>query len=382
MYAPKAPGNLLSVKRLTEQNLSVNFVENKCEIKLNDDIVAVGFLNGELFQLQEESIYSAKEQDERYCVHEWHKKLAHRNLNDINKMQKDGLLIKACNCSNICESCIKGKLSCKPFPKKSSSITEETFDIVVSDVCGPFPVDSVGGSRYFVTFIDVYSRYSKVFFIKNKSDVAENVKNYVKSVKTRFGKTPKVLRSDRGGEYMSSEVQDFLKEEGIEFECTVGYAPQQNGIAERKNRSLVEAARTMLNDSDLPKYWWAEAINTANYIQNRVTSQATNSIPYKRMFDESPKMNDLHKFGEDVFVKIPDVKRKKLDDKAIKMKFLGYDMNSKGYRLADVENKKVIVSREVKFINDNCVNFDLDIYKETEEGNSQDEKSRMRGKVM
>ena len=169
----------------------------------------------------------------------------------------------------------------------------------MSDVCGPFQEDSVGGSRYFVTFIDVFSRYSKVYFIKNKSDVADKVIEYVENVKTRFGKTPKVLRSDRGGEYTCGKVQDYLKKQGIEFQCTVGYAPQQNGIAERKNRSLVEAARTMMDDAKLPKRWWAEAVNTANYIQNRVVGQAASGIPYEMMFGETPKFEDLHKFGED-----------------------------------------------------------------------------------
>jgi len=364
MYAPKAPGNLLSVKRLTSENLTVHFKMNECQIRLNDDVVAVGKLRGGLYQLQEEQINAVQTQADTHCVHEWHEILAHRNLNDIKEMRKSGLVIRDCDCSDICEDCIKGKMSSKPYPKKSSGIIEETFDVVVSDVCGPFQEDSIGGSRYFVTFIDVFSRYSKVYFIKNKSDVAEKVFEYVENVKTKFGKTPKIIRSDRGGEYRNAKVQDYFRKQGIEFQCTVGYAPQQNGIAERKNRSLVEATRTMLSESNLPKYWWAEAVNTANHIQNRVNSQALRCTPYEKMFGKPPKMDDLHKFGEDVYIKVPDVKRRKLDDKAEKMKFLGYDMNSKGYRLGDVKNRKVIISREVKFLNNDYVEFDLEPYAE------------------
>ena len=146
-----------------------------------------------------------------------------------------------------------------------------------------------------------------------------------------------MLHSDRGGEYTCTKEQDYLKKQGIEFQCTVAHAPQQNGIAERKNRSLVETARTMLDDAKVPKCWGAEAANTANYIQNRVVSQATSGIPYEMMFGETPKFEDLHKFGEDMFMKIPDAKRKKLDDKALKVKFLGYDQASKGYRLANIK---------------------------------------------
>lgn len=371
MYAPQAPGNLLSVKRLTEQNLTVTFDKESCQILSKGEVVAVGKLHGELYKLQEEQLYNAQASS-GLCIHEWHERLAHKNLRDIRKMQSEDLVIKPCTCTKVCESCIKGKMTSKPFPKRSSA-TEELFDVVVSDVCGPLQVESIGGSRYFVTFIDVFSRYCKVYFIKNKSDVAEKVVEYVENVKTRFGKTPKIFRSDRGGEYTSGKVQDYLKQEGIEFQCTVGYAPQQNGIAERKNRTLIEAARTMLCESKLSKCWWAEAVNTANYIQNRVISQATSSTPFEKLFGKAPKLDDLHKFGEDVYMKIPDATRKKLDEKAVKMKFLGYDMNSKGYRLGDIKNMKVVISREVEFLNEKCVEIDLEPYKEAQKSENESE---------
>ena len=365
MYAPKAPGNLLSVKRLTDQDFSVSFDKEECYVKSpKGETVATGRLQGDLYKLCEK-IYTAKAQGDSYCVHQWHERLGHRNLNDIRKME---LSINPCSCSDICESCIVGKMSRKPFPKKAANSTDEPFDIVVSDVCGPIQVESVGGSKYFVTFIDVFTRYCKVYFIKNKSDVAGKVTEYIENVKTKFGRTPKTLRTDRGGEYMSGSVQEYLKKEGIEFQCTVGYSPQQNGIAERKNRSLVEVARTMLNDSNLSKWWWAEAVNTANHIQNRVISQATNSIPYEKLFEIQLKFDDLHVFGEDVYVKIHDAQRQKLDDKATKMKFLGYDVNSKGYRLGDVKNRRIVISRDVKFLSDSRAEVDLTSYRENDDG--------------
>lgn len=357
MFAPEAPCNLLSVKCITDKGLKVIFENDKCQVLFQNKIVALGELNGNLYELQEEKVLAAKETSR--CVHEWHLLLAHKNIHDIRKMN---LNIKQCNCSDICEHCIKGKMATKPFPKKSSEVNN-MFDVVVSDVCGPFQVESVGRAKYFVTFIDVYSRYSKVYFMRNKSDVFEKLREFVENVKTKFHLKPKVVRSDRGGEYLNENVQKYLKSEGIEFQCTVGYAPQQNGIAERKNRSLVEAARTMLSDSGLAKCWWAEAINTANYVQNNTFSSVLNCSPYEKLFGESPKMNDLHKFGEPVYAKIPDVKRRKLDDKAEKLVFVGYDMISNGYRLGDVTKNKVIISRDVKFLCDKVyvdLNLDLD----------------------
>src|SRR6218665_4095481 len=109
-----------------------------------------------------------------------------------------------------------------------------------------------GGKRYFMTMIDDSSRYTEVYLLGQKSEVPETIKEYVRHVQTKFGKTPKKIRSDRGGEYTAERLQTFLQDEGIQAELTTPYTPQQNGCAERKNRSLVEMTRCMLNDSGLP----------------------------------------------------------------------------------------------------------------------------------
>lgn len=127
-----------------------------------------------------------------------------------------------------------------------------------------------------------------------------------------------------------------------------GYAPEQNGIAERMNRTLVEAARSMIVDSGLSKSFWAEAIDTANYVFNRISGNKKNS-PFEVMFHIKPKITHFQEFGCDADTMIPHEKRRKLDDKASKMKFVGYDESSKGYRLVD-SNNKICVSREVHFL--------------------------------
>lgn len=357
MYAPKAQCNLLSVKRLTAKGFKVCFGSNKCDIRLKNELIATAYVSGDLYKVQEEldQVYAVHEKSldrlkEEFCIHEWHKKLAHRNLNDIKKMRQYGLVIKECDCSDICEFCIRGKMSRKPFPKKASDSTNAAFDIVVSDVCGPMQEESIGGSRYFVTFIDVHSRYCEISFIKQKSEVAKKLIEYVERVKTKFGKKPKVIRSDRGGEYTCNEVQTYLRQEGIKFQCTVGYAPEQNGIAERKNRSLMEGARTVLFDAGMSKCWWAEAVQTVNYVHNRVVTSATQKTPYELYFNEKPRMTEFHEFGCEVYAMIPKEKRRKLDDKALKLRFVGYDEQSKGFRVANVSKRSVVVSREVNFL--------------------------------
>lgn len=355
MYVPKAQCNLLSVKKLTTKGFKVCFELNKCEIVLDGEIIATANVCGDLYKIKEEQIYTVREKspslhNDVSCIHEWHKKLAHRNLNDIKKMKEYGLKIKDCECTDICEFCIRGKMSRKTFPKKASDSTNAAFDIVVSDVCGPMQEESVGGSRYFLTFIDVHSRFCEIFFIKQKSEVATKLIEYVERVKTKFGTKPKVIRSDRGSEYTCTEVQSYLRKEGIKFQCTVGYAPEQNGIAERKNRSLVEGARTILFEAELTKCWWAEAVHTVNYIHNRVITSATKKTPYEMYFNEKPRMTEFHAFGCEVYAMIPKEKRRKLDEKALKLRFVGYDEQSKGFRLANVSTRKVVISREVNFM--------------------------------
>ena len=263
-------------------------------------------------------------------------------------MRKHGLEIKPCKCSDECEHCLKGKMFRKPFPKKSSPVNA-VLDVIVSDVCGPMPTESLNRKRYFLTFIDVFSGYCEVRFIREKSEVPSETIQFVEKMKNQLGRKPKIFRSDRGTEYLNDHLQTFLRNQGIKFECTVGYCPEQNGIAERRNRTLVEAARTMLSDSELPKNHWAEAINTANHAQNRIIGKSGHS-PFERFFNKKPTWNELRRFGCEVYAMIPDEKRRKLDMKSEKLKFVGFDEQSKGFRLST--GRKIVISREVHFIDD------------------------------
>lgn len=200
-----------------------------------------------------------------------------------------------------------------------------------------------------MTFTDLYSKYTKVYYIREKSEVPRVSIEYIEMLKTQFGEKPKVFRTDRGTEFVNSKLQGYLRKEGIKAQCTVGYAPEQNGVAERKNRTLIEGARTMLAGSELPISFWAEAINTGNYVFNRIINKRKGKCPYELMFGIKPSMTNFHEFGCDAYVMVPEENRRKLDDKAELMKFIGYDESAKGFGLVNVHGK-VIVSREVRFV--------------------------------
>lgn len=349
LWVPDLDGSLVSVRKLAERGFKIEFKENICTLRDDEESIVIAKHDGGLYKLLEtQQCCIANSNELHRCVHEWHKVLSHRNLKDIRSMEGEGLRIKECKCSDECESCIRGKMSRKSFPKKATP-TNEVLDCVVSDICGPMQVESVGRKRYFITFIDVHSKYTEVQFLREKSEAAEITIQYIEKMKNQIGKKPKVFRSDRGTEYLNGKLQEYLKKEGIKFQCTVGYAPEQNGVAERMNRTLVEAVRTMLIESSLPKSLWAEATMTACYTMNSIASGKNQKSPYEKVFNKQPKFTEMHEFGSDVYSMIPYEKRRKLDDKAEKLKFVGYDDASKGYRLID-KNFKIRISREVKFL--------------------------------
>lgn len=349
LWIPKLTGNIVSVKCLTDRGFYVAFTKQKCTLKDGKESMVIAWQRHGLYQIP--VVTKCKKvtgmDDDIRCVHEWHKVLAHRNLSDIRKMRNFGLKIKDCKCDNDCEACVKGKMARKSFPKKATP-TKEILDCVASDICGPMQVETFGKKRYFITFIDIHTKYTEVQLMREKSEAPRLIIEYIEKMKTQLGKKPKIFRSDRGTEYMSRNLQEYFKKEGIKFQCTVGYAPEQNGVAERMNRTLVEAVRSMLSDSGMSKSYWGEAVSAACHTFNSIPNEE-GKIPYEMIYNYKPRLTGFHEFGCDVYSMIPYEKRRKLDDKAMKYKFVGYDENSKGYRLAD-KNHKIVISREVHFL--------------------------------
>ena len=168
-------------------------------------------------------------------------------------------------------------------------------------------------------------------------------------VEKSSGKKLKTLRSDNGGEYTSKKFEDYLKSEGIRHERTIPKTPQQNGVAERLNRTLVESSRSMLLDAALPQTFWAEAISTAAYLRNRCPTRAVDEMtPYEAWYGVKPRVEHLRVFGCDAYAHIPKDERGKFDAKARKCILVGYGRETKGYRLYDPVKQKILHSRDVR----------------------------------
>ena len=290
----------------------------------------------------------------------WHQRFGHLGRNSLRLLRDQklvsGMDFQSAKESEFCEGCAHAKQKRASFPKGQATRASEILEIVHSDVCGPMQENSLGGSRYFVTFIDDKSRFTAVYFMKTKDQVLEKFKEYEAMVTNMTEKKIKILRSDNGGEYTSKEFSNYLKEKGIQHQLSVPRTPQQNGVAERMNRTIQETARSMMHNAGQDKKFWAEAVCTAVMIRNRSpTVSVDNMTPYESFYGRKPDVSHFKVFGCKAYMHVPKENRKKWDSKTKKCIFVGYSITSKGYRLYDPVSRKICVSRDVLFDEDEFI---------------------------
>ncbi|KAL8123400.1 hypothetical protein AgCh_011388 [Apium graveolens] len=225
------------------------------------------------------------------------------------------------------------------------------FDIEHSDVWGPAPMPTKGGSRYYISFIDDFTGYTWIYLMKRKSDFLDIFKDFRVHIKTQHKDVIECFRCDLGGEYSSNIFCRLLASDGTIRQTSCSDTPQQNGVAERKHRHLVETTRSFLLSVDVPSVFWGEALLTAIYVINRIsTAQNSGLSPFEKLYDEVPDYASLRVFGCTCFVLKPQVKRSKLSSKSALCVFLGYGVTHKGYRCFDPVSGKLYVSRHVYFL--------------------------------
>ena len=253
-----------------------------------------------------------------------------------------------------CEICIKGKQAQAAFPKNNECKVKNILELIHSDVCGPMRTESLGKNKYFATFIDQKSNWAEVYFLGHKNEVKDAFEKFKARAENFHERKIKTLRTDNGLEYLGKNFTDMLNKNGIKREFTVPYTPQQNGKAERMNRTLVEMARCLLLESGLPDTFWAEAVQTANYIRNRCPSKSlkNNVTPYEIWHKEKPDVSNFRKFGCKAFLLDKTPTLGKFTPRSKECIFLGYSNEAKAYRLWDPNSRKLLTGRDVKFLED------------------------------
>ncbi|KAK8608159.1 hypothetical protein V6N13_023590 [Hibiscus sabdariffa] len=354
LYVNGLKHNLLSISQLCDKGFNVLFDASGCKIIdiETNRIVLVGHRIGNIYMVHLDDIHISNACFVAYDEHDswlWHRKLGHASMSVIEKLVSKNLVrglpkIKFSK-DKICDACVKGKHHRVSFKPINDVSTNRVLQLIHMDLFGPIRTISLGGKSYAFVLVDDFSRYTWVLFLSTKDEALEKFITFSKIAQNDVGQNISHIRSDHGTEFQNLGFEDFCNENGISHIFSAPRTPQQNGVVERKNRTLEEMARTMLCENNLPKYFWAEATNTSCYIINRVMIRPIlNKTPYEILKNKRPNISYFHPFGCKCFV-LNNGKENlgKFDAKSDEAIFLGYSLSSKAYR---VFNKRTLVVEE------------------------------------
>ncbi|KAK1601292.1 hypothetical protein QYE76_018137, partial [Lolium multiflorum] len=254
----------------------------------------------------------------------------------------------------VCSACVAGKQLKKKHPIKSIVTTSRPLELLHLDLFGPSHYDTLGGSKYGLVIVDDYSRYSWVFLLKSKDETHREFITFAKKAQRTYESEIKAIRTDNGTEFKNYTMKEFVDDEGIKHEFSAPYTPQQNGVVERKNRTIIEMARTMLSEFNSPHNFWGEAISTAVHYSNRLFLRPLhNKTPYELLTGNKPNVMYIRVFGCKCLVKNNKGKLGKFETRTIEGIFVGYAENSHAYRYYNWSTGTIEVSCDVVFLEDN-----------------------------
>ena len=385
-HVPNLHGNLLSVSRLAAGGYTVKFVEDGCHFVDDGSASTVGtaslqdglyVLNGQTStpehahvaaldpqQLHDDFDPGVTPEDlnafvanaSKASVDVWHSRLAHLSVDAVLRMVRKGMV----NGMSIigeskppktpCATCLAGKQTRDPIPKSTTATAPRVNYRISSDLMESDTLSYLG-ERYLDTYVDWHSRHITVYPLKAKSDQPATLDAHINRVEVLVGEPVNILRSDGGGEYDNKDVKAICTRRGIHHEMTNPDTPQENGIAERANRTIEEMVRCMLQEAKLPKKYWAEAAKYATHILNRTPTRALDRdiTPHEAYTGIKPSVAHIRPFGCKAYVHIPAKKRAKFDAKSLECVLLGYCEHKRAYRLLHRPTGRIVESRDVVF---------------------------------
>jgi Reverse transcriptase (RNA-dependent DNA polymerase)/gag-polypeptide of LTR copia-type/Pol polyprotein, beta-barrel domain/GAG-pre-integrase domain/Integrase core domain len=358
IYAPDMDSNLLSTVTLYDKGYEISMhPTNGVNILKDDTIVANAVREGSLFRLRTSSPAHANPQVAKRAstmesMEVWHKRLAHLGEGNIVKLSKMawGMKVDTNTTLGVCGGCQEGKQT-RDVSHKPAKRAPEPGELLHSDLCGPIDPPSRGKANYFGLFIDDNTRMTYIVALETKTaaELLRRFKEVKSQIETHLGTKVKRLRTDGGGEYEKS-FGKYLKDNGIIHEVTAPYTPEQNGVSERSNRTILERTKAILADNpSLPKHLWMEIAQTVVYLKNRSPTTALDRMtPYEAWFGERPNLSHLRTVGCTAWVHIPKEKRVKLDSHSDKGVLIGYGGTNQ-YRVWVESRNDIVVSRDVIF---------------------------------
>lgn len=373
LYVPKLATTLISIPALAQAGLDTLFTKTSGHI-LHDwkSVLRASYHRG-LYRLE----VRPDEHDMSYAlaasvqpsgstidINVLHRRIGHASHKRLKQMVRQGRfkgLDAVEGHFEFCEPCTLAKLKKLPFKPKSRRQTTAPFELIHTDLGGPITPQTPSGHRYWIVFIDDFTRFPWVYLLRTKDEALEKIKHFYEDVQGYFKKEMgemrlsesfvQTMRSDGGGEYVGKRVQEYLRSKGILHETTAAHTPEQNGLAERMNQTLRDCSLAMLIDSGLPRKYWGEAMTTAAHLIARTPAAGLNGeTPLEKMFGRSVDHTVMRPFGCPGYALVPkELRTGKFDEKARKCIMLGYQSGKKAYRLLDPANGKIFSSRHVVF---------------------------------
>ncbi|KAJ9564628.1 hypothetical protein OSB04_000594 [Centaurea solstitialis] len=345
-YVEGLSHNLLSIGKFCDKKLEVNFRETRCCVRTYDgqeliegtrrsNLYTVNFRKQRPFT--EVCLLSKATFNQNVL---WHRRLSHLNYATINQLAKTGLVTGLPSLrftkEQLCSACEMGKIKKSSHKLKVEHNTSKPLQLLHMDLCGPMRVQSINGRKYVLVIVDDFSRYTWVNFLRSKDGASDIIISFIRNVQVRLQLPVQVIRTDNGTEFKNRKLDSFLDSVGITHTFSAARTPQQNGVVERKNRTLVEAARTMLTFSKLPLHFWAEAV-------------AFMKTPYELVYNRPPSIKFFRVFGCECYVKNDKDNLDKFSPKGDEGVFIGYAMDSPSYRVFNKKTRRVVESTNVDF---------------------------------
>nr|GFA50419.1 hypothetical protein [Tanacetum cinerariifolium] len=300
--------NLFSVGQFCDSDLEVAFRQHTCFIGNLDGVdLLIGSRGNNLYTLSIKDMMAsspicllAKASKTKSWL--WHRRLSHLNFGAINHLARQGLVRGLPKLKfekgHLCSACAMGKSTRKAHKPKSEDTNQEKLYLLHMDLCGPMRVESVNGKKYILVIVDDYSRFTWVKFLRSNDETPDFIIKFLKMIQVRLKAPVRRIRTDNGTEFVNHTLRDYYEEVSISHDTSVARSLQKNGVIERRNRTLIEAARTMLIYAQAPLFLWAEAVATACFTQNRsIIRLRHGKTPYELLHSKLPDLSFFHVFG-------------------------------------------------------------------------------------
>nr|GEX81167.1 hypothetical protein [Tanacetum cinerariifolium] len=352
--------NLFSVGQFCDADLEVAFRKLTCYIRdLKGNDLLTGSCGTDLYSITLQDTNSpnliclmAKATSSQAWL--WHRRLSHLNFDTINLMLKNDIMVGLPKLKfvkdHLCSSCELGKAKRKSFHTKITPSSKRRLQLLHLVLCGPMRVASINGKRYVLVTVNDYSGYTWTHFLRTKDETPEVLIDFLRLVQRGLQAQVRIVRTDKGTKFLNQALLAYFATEGIHYQTSVAQTPEQNGIVERRNRTLVEAARTMLSVAKVPLFFWAEAITTTCFTQNRsLLIPRHEKTPYHIINERKPSVKFFQIFGSLCYIVRYGENLDKMKEKGDACIFMGYSTQSRAYRVFNKRTRVIVETIHVNF---------------------------------